>query len=162
MTVFDHVLLGLLALSVALGLWRGLVSELFALLSWMVAVFLAWQLAAFCVPWLTDFVATEWLRWPLAFAAVFVSVLLVLALLRFLLRELISISGLSVLDRMAGAGFGVARAVVLALLFVAGAGMSQLPRETWWRESTFAPPLEIAVMAVRPLLPADLADRIKY
>lgn len=162
MTVLDHVLLGLLALSVALGLWRGLISELFALLGWMLAALLAWQLAPWCVPWLTEVVTTEWLRWPAAFAAIFVLVLLLLALLRFLLRELVSVAGLSALDRLAGGVFGGLRALVLALLFVAAAGMSSLPEKPWWRESVLAPPLMIAVMAARPLMPRDLADRIKY
>jgi membrane protein required for colicin V production len=159
---FDQVLLGLLALSVLLGLWRGLISEAFALLGWIIALFLAWNLAASCLPWLAGLISSEWLRWPAAFAVIFIACMLVLALLRFLLRELISISGLSVLDRLAGGCFGVLRALVLAVLFVMAAGVTRLPQESWWRESTFAPPLETIVIAAKPWLPRDLAERIKY
>ncbi|MDO6385145.1 MULTISPECIES: CvpA family protein [unclassified Uliginosibacterium] len=162
MTLFDHIFLVLLALSALLGLWRGLVGEVFALLGWIFALATAWYCAPLGVPMLAGAVETEWARWPLVFLAVFVTVLLLLALLRFLLRELLSVAGLGVLDRMAGAGFGVLRALVLALLLVAAAGMSSLPKEQWWRGSTFAPPLEVAVLAVKPWLPRDLADRIKY
>lgn len=162
MSVFDQVFLGLLALSVLLGLWRGLVSEVFALAGWLLAVFLAWQAASYAAPYLAGVIETNWLRWPAAFALVFILVMLVLALLRFLLRELISVSGLTVLDRFAGAGFGVLRAMVLALLAVAAAGMTTLPREAWWRASVCAPPLETAVIAAKPWLPKDLAERIKY
>lgn len=162
MNVFDQVLLGVLGLSVAVGLWRGLISEIFALLGWLLALFVAWQFAGLGASWLVEWVETDWLRWPVAFAVIFFSLMLVLALLRFLLRELISISGLSVLDRLAGACFGALRALVLAVLFVAVAGMSSLPEKTWWQASTLAPLLEVVVVAGRPLLPKDLADRIKY
>ena len=45
MTVFDYVLLAVLVLSAAVGMWRGLVSEVMALVAWMLALFLAWQYA---------------------------------------------------------------------------------------------------------------------
>lgn len=162
MTLFDHIFLVVLSLSAALGLWRGLVGEIFALLGWILALAAAWFCAPLGVPMLAGVAEAEWARWLLVFVVVFITVLLLLALLRFLLRELLSVAGLGVLDRLAGAGFGVLRAVVLAVLLVAAAGMSRLPKEQWWRESTFAPPLEVAVLAVRPWLPPDLADRIKY
>jgi len=45
MTVFDYVFLGVLALSAVVGMWRGLVSEVIALLAWAVALFAAWRCA---------------------------------------------------------------------------------------------------------------------
>ena len=162
MTGFDYAFLGLLALSVLLGLWRGLVSEVFALLGWVVAIAVAWQAAPVLAPHLAGTVQSAWLRWPLAFLAVFIVLLVVLALLRWLLRSLLDVSGLSPVDRFLGGCFGTVRALVLAMLVVAGAGMSSLPRESWWREAVFAPPLETAVIAAKPLLPKELGQRIKY
>lgn len=162
MTVFDHVFLAVLLISVLLGLWRGLVAEIFILLGWVVALILAWKLAPLCVPMLAGLVKTEWARWPVAFVSIFIAVLLLIAALRFILRSLLSISGLSFFDRLAGAGFGVLRGLVLALLFVAGAGLSGLPKKQWWRESMFAPPLVTAVIAAKPWLPRELAMRLRY
>jgi len=161
-TVFDHVFLAVLLISVLLGLWRGLVAEIFILLGWVVALILAWKLAPLCVPMLAGLVKTEWARWPVAFVSIFIAVLLLIAALRFILRSLLSISGLSFFDRLAGAGFGVLRGLVLALLFVAGAGLSELPKKPWWRESMFAPPLVTAVIAAKPWLPRELAMRLRY
>jgi hypothetical protein len=45
MTVFDYIFLGLLVLSAAVGMWRGLVSEVIALLAWVVALGAAWLYA---------------------------------------------------------------------------------------------------------------------
>jgi membrane protein required for colicin V production len=162
MTAFDLVFLAILALSLLLGAWRGLVGELFALVSWIAAFVAAKQFAETLAPHLTSIASVPGIRWALAFIAIVVLVLLVLALLRLLLREMLSAVGLGATDRLAGAVFGVARGVLIAVVIVACAGFSSLPREHWWRESIFAPPLETIVIALKPWLPKDLAARIKY
>ena len=43
MTAFDYVFLGLLGLSAAVGMWRGLVGEVLAAVAWLVALFAAWR-----------------------------------------------------------------------------------------------------------------------
>ncbi len=162
MNAFDLVFLALLLLSVALGIWRGLVSEVFALLGLFLALIAAWELAGFFVPLLEVFGVTDWLRWPLGFLLVFVLMLLLLGMLRFLLRGLLSIAGLSPMDRFLGAVFGFVRALVLAVLVVGAAGLTELPREPWWQAARSAPPLETVVVAAKPWLPPELGQRIKY
>ncbi|MDP5239790.1 CvpA family protein [Uliginosibacterium sp. 31-16] len=162
MSGFDYVFLGFLLLSVLLGLWRGLISEIFALLGWVVAIAVAWQAAKPLAPFLDGIIQTPWLRWPLAFLLVFIALLIVLAVLRWILRSLLAASGLSPVDRFLGGCFGAVRALVVAVLLVAAAGMSSLPKESWWREAVFAPPLETAVIAAKPWLPKELGQRIKY
>jgi membrane protein required for colicin V production len=161
-TAFDLTFFAILALSMLLGAWRGLVSELFALVSWIVAFVAAKQTTHLLAPKFAGIASAAWLQWALAFVVIVVLVLLVLAVLRFLIRELLSVVGLSVADRVAGATFGVVRGVLIAVVVVACAGFSSLPRESWWRESVFAPPLETIVIALKPWLPKDLAARIKY
>ena len=162
MTAFDLVFLGVLALSLLLGAWRGLISELFSLVSWVIAFTLAKHFAGLLAPKLSGIAAATWLQWALAFVAIVVLVLVVLALLRLLVREMLSAVGLGAADRLAGAIFGVVRGVLIAVIVVALAGLSALPREQWWRSSMFAPPLETIVIAIKPWFPKDLAARIKY
>lgn len=163
MTVFDYIFLVIVALSLLLGIWRGLVSELFALLGWMVALVLAWRGSVLIEPLFARLVThTPWLAWVLAFISIFIVTLICLAILRWFLRSLLEASGLSPFDRLLGACFGLARALVISLLLVAAGGMTRLPQEKWWREAVFAPPLETAVIAAKPLLPAELGQRIKY
>jgi membrane protein required for colicin V production len=37
-----------------------------------------------------------------------------------------------------------------------------LPQQAWWRQAWLAPPLETAVLASKPWLPAAVAKRIRY
>jgi membrane protein required for colicin V production len=162
MTPFDYVVLGVLALSVLLGMLRGAVSEILALVAWVAAFFagraFALEVGAAFQPWLAE----PALQYVAGFATVVVGVLLVFALARFLLRGLLRAVGLGLTDRALGALFGVARAGVIALIAVLIGGMTALPREPWWREAKLAPPLETAAVALKPWLPQAMAKRIRY
>jgi len=162
MTVFDYVFLGILGLSAAVGLWRGLVSEVMALLAWVLAVFLAWRNAHMAAPLFSNWIMEPAWRHVAGFVAVFVAVLLVAALLRFLLRELLRAIGLGPADRLFGAFFGLMRGLAIALVIVLLGGLAGMSREPWWSDALFAPPLETAVIAAKPWLPDAVADRLRF
>lgn len=163
MTVFDYVFLAVLGLSAAVGLWRGLVSEIMALVAWIAALVAAWQygdVAATVA--LESLIAEPAWRQIGGFALVFVLVLLLAAFLRFLLRELLKAAGLGATDRFFGALFGVARGLVIAWVVVLVGGVLGLSREPWWANAMFSPPLETAVIAAKPWLPDAVADRVRF
>jgi len=162
MTVFDYLFLGLLAISALVGLWRGLVSEVIALVGWIAALLAAWLYAADVAPLLGGIISQEHWRHVAAFALVFVGVLLIAACLRFLLRELLRAAGLGSVDRFFGTLFGFARGLLIALVLVVVGGLTGMTREPWWAESLFAPPLETAVIAAKPWLPEVVAERIRF
>ncbi|THF62489.1 CvpA family protein [Pseudothauera rhizosphaerae] len=162
MTVFDYVFLAILALSTVIGLWRGLVSEVMALVAWVLALFLAWRYAHVVAPWFSGWINEPAWRHVAGFAAVFVAVLLVAALLRFLLRELLRAIGLGTADRLFGAVFGLLRGLAIALLIVLLGGMVGISRESWWSNALFAPPLETAVIAAKPWLPDVVASKVRF
>jgi len=94
--------------------------------------------------------------------AVFVSVLIAMALLRLAVRGLLRALGMTLSDRLLGIVFGAARGLVLVLVLVALGGMTALPKEKWWSEAYFSAPLETAVLASKPWLPSDVAKRIRF
>ncbi|BAL25401.1 CvpA family protein [Azoarcus sp. KH32C] len=162
MTVFDYVFLTSLALSAAVGMWRGLVSEVISMLAWVVAALAAWRFSAQVAGLLTGFVMEPVWRQIAAFALVFVAVLLLAAFLRFLLRELLKAVGLGAADRFFGALFGLARGIAIAVAVVLLGGLVGIAREPWWANAMFAPPLETAVVAAKPWLPEAVATRIRF
>lgn len=162
MTVFDYLFLGLVALSAFVGMWRGLVSEVIALVAWVAALVAAWLYSAEAAPMLENWISDPAWRQVLAFALIFVGVLLLAAALRFLLRELLRAAGLGPVDRMFGTLFGVARGLAIAFVLVLIGGLVGMAREAWWAESLFAPPLETAVIAAKPWMPEAIADRVRF
>lgn len=162
MTAFDYAVLTVISASVLLGLWRGVVSEVLALAAWIGAFLVARLVAVDVANGLTGQIAEPGLRLAVAYVLVFVSVLLVFAIARMLISLLLKAVGLGVLDRLLGAAFGVLRGILVVLVAVLVAGMTPLPKAEWWRDAMLAPPLETAVIATKPWLPADAAKRIRY
>jgi membrane protein required for colicin V production len=162
-TLFDYLVLAVIGASLFLGIWRGLVSELLALVAWVAAFFAARAFATeIGAALFSKMLADPSMRYVAGFAAVFVATLVIISLLRLALRGMLSAAGLGMVDRGLGAVFGAARGLAIVLALVVVGGLTNMPKEPWWRDSLTAPPLETAVVAIRPHLPAALAKRIKY
>lgn len=162
MTVFDYFFLAVLGLSAAVGLWRGLVSEIMALVAWLAALFAAWRYADEAADLLAGMIAEPAWRQIAGFALIFVAVLLLATFLRFLLRELLRAAGLGATDRFFGALFGLVRGLVISFAVVLIGGLVGVSRESWWASAMFSPPLETAVIAAKPWLPDAVADRVRF
>lgn len=159
---FDWIVVAVIVFSSLLGIWRGLVSEVLALLAWIAAFFAAraWggTAAEFLSGWLHD---PAW-RQMAGVVGVFVATMVVFAVASFVLSRMLRAVGLGLVDRFLGAMFGIVRGLVIVLLGVLLGGMTEQPRQGWWREAFLAPPLETAVVALKPWLPSQLAQRIRY
>ena len=162
MTLFDYVVMAVIALSLLVGLWRGVVSEILALLAWVAAFIAARQWATPAGELLLAADMEPFWRQLAGFIVVFVAVLIGFALMRWLLSKLLKAVGLGMLDRLLGALFGIARGVLVIWVGVLLAGLTPLPEQVWWRAAVLAPPFETAVLASKPWLPPDLARRIRY
>jgi membrane protein required for colicin V production len=93
---------------------------------------------------------------------VFVGVLILTALVVFLVGLLVDSTGLSATDRMLGVIFGLARGAVIVALLVLFAGFTAIPRDRWWRESILVPHFETLAIAVRDMLPPEVAEHLTY
>lgn len=118
MTGFDLCVLAILAISLLLGLWRGLVSEVLALAAWVLALLAGKTFSSDAAPALAGVIKDPTLQMSVAFALIVVAVILLVALVRFLLRELLRAAGLGVADRLLGACFGLGRGLLVVLLGV--------------------------------------------
>jgi membrane protein required for colicin V production len=161
-TAYDYAMLAIVGLSVAISLWRGLVREIVSLLSWLVALWVASRFGVDAAAWMPGAITSPPVRYVTAFALLFVGTVFVLELLAFLVAKLLSAIGVGFMDRLLGAIFGVARGVLIAWVLTLIGGFTTLPQRDWWRDAVLAPPLQTAVLAARPLLPMEIARRIKY
>ena len=156
------VMLGIVAVSVAISIWRGLVREVVSLLSWLVALWTAARFAVMFAEWLPSAITNPSARYVVAFVVLFLGTVIVLELMGVLLAKLLHAAGLGFVDRLLGAVFGLARGALLVWILALLGGLTALPQQDWWRESVLAPPLQAAALAARPLLPLEIAKRLKY
>jgi membrane protein required for colicin V production len=162
MAVFDYAVIGIVALSLVLGLWRGVVSELIALAAWVLAFMAALEFGTRSGQFLFAGIADPAIRALAGCALVFVGVLVVMSLLRLAVHSMVKALGLSLSDRLLGMFFGLARGVLVVMALVAAGGLTSAPQQPWWKQATLAQPLETAVLVAKPWLPDDLAKRIRF
>lgn len=162
MSWLDLAVLGVTVISVAWGVWHGLVREVISLGGWVLAFLAANALATPLGELLPESIPHAELRVLLAFVLVFIAVLTVSALAAAALSRMLKAVGLGNLDRTLGGLFGFARAVVLALAFGLVAGLTELPAKPLWRDSASGPMLERTLVQLKPWLPPALAARLRY
>jgi membrane protein required for colicin V production len=125
-TIVDAVVAVVIVLSAILAYSRGVVREIFAILGWVAAAWLAYSFAAQAeplvkqIPVLSDFLGDSCeLSMIAAFALVFAVTLIIVSIFTPLFSSVVQRSALGGVDQALGFLFGVARGVLLvAIAFI--------------------------------------------
>jgi membrane protein required for colicin V production len=156
----DVALLAVLLVSALVGVVRGVVFELLSLAGWLVAYFAA--------QWFTPMLAVHLpvgqpgsaLNHGASFACAFIAALIVWGLLARLVRMLIRATPLSAVDRLLGAGFGLARGAIVLLAVATVVGLTPLAKSVAWQHSHGAPWLQAGLRGLKPVLPAEVSQHL--
>ena len=162
MTWLDYAVGAVLLFCILLGLWRGLVREVVSILGWVIAFLAANLFAGPLGQALPTDIPTPELRVAVAFVAIFVCSLIVTTLIGLLLSKMVKAVGLEGLDRTLGALFGTAKGVLILVAIALLAGLTNAPRQSYWRDSIAGEPLARCALAFKPLLPPTFAERLRY
>jgi membrane protein required for colicin V production len=155
MDTLDGVLLAVLLMSCALGLWRGVIQETMALVAWLLGFVLSSKYAADMALQLPADWGDNW-RYLAAWLMVFLAVWLGLSLLSALIRHLVSAVGLGLLDRMMGGVFGLLRGGIALMAVSVLVGFTPFKTSAAWMNSWMAQSADWGVMFFKPILPAQL------
>lgn len=155
MVLLDWIFAGVLAVSLLLGAWRGLVYEVLSLANWVAAFVLAQWLAPAVAQKLPMAGATEVVRYAAGFVLVFMVAVFAGSLLTWLISKLFQLAGLRPTDRALGAVFGLMRGVVLLMALVVLVAMTPFRTQPWWTQSQVAPWITAAVKGLKPVLPQE-------
>ncbi|MBC5784392.1 CvpA family protein [Ramlibacter sp. USB13] len=153
MAVLDWVVVALLAASVLLGLWRGLVYEVLSVLNWIAAFVLAQWLAPRAAAMMPLSRAGESIQYAAGFVVVFIAALFAGGLLAWLTSKLVAAVGLRPVDRVLGGMFGVVRGIVAVLALAVVVHLAGLTDGAWWTESKTAGVATAALRGLKPVVP---------
>jgi membrane protein required for colicin V production len=151
--VVDLAFLGVLALSLLIGAWRGLVYEVLSVLGWAASFYLAQWLAPDVALMLPLQSASEPVRYAAAFVLIFILSVFAAGLLAVLIKKLVEAIGLRPVDRTLGAAFGLVRGVILLLAVTVVINMTAFKNAAWWQESVGAEVMTAALRGLKPVLP---------
>jgi membrane protein required for colicin V production len=135
----DYLIIATVLISGTVGLIRGLLREVIALITWIVAAFAAWHFAGSLEPHLGGLLAQPGVRPWVARLIIFLVVLLVGHALGVLIGHFVRLSLLTGVDRFLGLLFGLLRGVVIVGAAVIICETVRLDGESWWHESALLP-----------------------
>jgi membrane protein required for colicin V production len=121
MNWLDVVLAIILIASIAAGFRRGLTRQIIGLVSGVLALLLGIWFYGNIGYYLLPYASSRALANAGGFAVVFCGVLLLGTLVSFVVGRFLRVTGLSIVDHILGAGFGLLRGLVFAIAIIMGA-----------------------------------------
>jgi membrane protein required for colicin V production len=139
MVWIDYAILAVIGISALISLVRGFVKEAVSLIVWISAFFVASSFYVNLSTLLTN-ISDQLLRNAASIAILFISTLILGALVNYIIGQLVSKTGLSGTDRVLGIVFGALRGVLItaAVLFFMDA-FTPASSSTWWQSSQLVP-----------------------
>jgi membrane protein required for colicin V production len=113
LTAVDVLVVVVILVSGGFALWRGLVSETFTIIDWVLAAFVALRLTPSFQPLLRDVISPSWLEYIVVFVGSFLLMFIPLSILNHRLSEMVQKSEIGPVDRVLGLIFGVGRGLVI-------------------------------------------------
>jgi len=158
----DYIVLSIVLVSAVISLFRGFVREVLSLAAWLVSFWVAISYTPKLASWLQPHMESEALRIGASFLALFITCLVLAALINRLVGQLVKHSGLSGTDRALGVVFGIIRGSLVVVLLVWLAGMTKLPQSDWWKQSLLLEQFERLALAINDSLPTQYGQYFAY
>lgn len=163
MNAFDYIMIAVLVAFTLTGALRGFVLEVLSLILWPVSAFIAWLFAEPVASWFARFINEPQLRMVAAFIVVFLVVFLVGTVVVYFVNRMLPLRGaLRTPNVVLGGVVGLLRGGIILVIVFLVAGITALPKRTWWQESLLAPYFQRVAVSVKDYLPQDVARHIRY
>jgi membrane protein required for colicin V production len=160
LTIFDLVVLGVIAISALLASVRGFTREVLAIVSWVTAAAVAWLFHPQLLPIAQQYIPNKTVALVVAIAALFLVTLIIVSLVTARVSDFVLDSRIGALDRTLGFIFGAARGLLLCvvgyLLFAALVPEKMQENYTWLRDARSKPLLEQSGRSLLAMLPQDV------
>jgi len=158
MSGIDYAIASIVAISIALGVWRGFVREAVSLVVWAGAFWIAYIGTDVIAPMLEGLIGDPAIRLGLAFVLLFVIVHVIGFFVSRLLAKVVKSIGLTNVDRAAGAGFGFMRGFVIVGAIVFLVGITPIRDSSQWRDSSMVPLVEDGLGWIQERYPLNLGN----
>ena len=159
MSWVDLIIVVIIVVSALISVVRGFVKESISLASWILAGFIALRYFAPLADLLEPYVESPTIRVGSGFAILFITTLIVGAIVNFMASQAVSKTGLSGTDKSLGVVFGAARGLLIVTMLVLLAGLTPMPTEPWWNESAMIEFFTEMANWIKDILPQDIAGR---
>lgn len=135
----DWLIIALVGVLTIISLFRGFIKEAMSLIRLIAAVMVGYLFAGDVATLFSESIDKPEYAYALAYFALFVATMILGTILSSLLKGLITMAGLTPVDRMLGAMFGFAKGCVVIVLLVTLVNLTPLKDQALWLESLLVP-----------------------
>ena len=139
MIAVDYIILAIIIVSAAMGLVRGLLREAIAVITWFLAIVLAWSFAPSLEPHLGGVLVDSPLRIWAARAIIFVGILLLGGAISVIVTHYVRVSMFAGMDKFLGLVFGIIRGIVVVGAFTIAVQALRMDEDPSWKRSKLLP-----------------------
>jgi len=156
MIAVDYIILAIIIVSAIMGVVRGLLRESIAVITWFLAIVLAWSFGSSLEPHLGGVLVGSPLRIWAARIIIFVGVLLLGGAVATVLGHYVRVSMFAGMDRFLGGLFGLVRGVVIVGAFTIAVQALRMDEEPSWKRSRLLPYAASVADALRGVVGENL------
>jgi len=156
----DYALLIIVALSALYSVFRGFVREVLSLISWVLGFWVAIKFAPELAESFTSYIEIPEIRFIAAFLLIFLAIMIGSIFISRFVVTLLQVGGLRAFDRLIGAGFGVARGIIIITVLVLLGGQSPLTEEPAWQKSRMVPYLQRVATWTSDRIPVEMLNGV--
>jgi membrane protein required for colicin V production len=160
MIAVDYIILAIVVVSAIMGLIRGLLRESIAVITWFLAIVLAWSFASSLEPHLGGILVGSPLRIWAARVIIFVGILLLGGAVAVILGHYVRVSMFAGMDKFLGFVFGIVRGVVMVGAFMIAVQALRMDEDEAWKRSRLLPYAEGVADALRGIV-GDKLERLE-
>lgn len=156
----DYAILGVMGFSILISVVRGFVREAISLASWIFAFWLVFQFSSIVSNLLTSYIASSTLRYIAACGLLFLSALILGAIVNYMVSQLVDKTGLSGTDRVLGILFGAGRGILLISILLLGVRLTPAVAQPWWQSAVLIPYFQPMEAWLQTMLPSNVSTRL--
>ncbi len=139
LNVTDLIIAGIISVSAFLGVKRGLVKEIFSLLTWACAALLCIKHSNYAYKFLSNYINDTVVLTAASYSSIFLFVLILGSLISIFLTKIVSFSGMGITNRLTGSIFGIARGLIIVSIMILLINTSPFSHNKYWEKSSLVP-----------------------
>ena len=156
MPIIDILIIVAVAISVIVGIFRGLVKEAISIGALLFAIWAALYFGPSVGNVSESWLSSEELQMWFGRILVFSVILALGGLLGWGISKLVRLSVLSGMDRFLGSLFGALRGILLVAVFIIGGQFAGFDNDEWWLDSRLIPHFEVVAEWIKVMAPQGL------
>ena len=156
MPIIDILIIVAIAISVIVGIFRGLVKEAISIGALLFAIWAALYFGPSVGNVSESWLSSEELQMWFGRILVFSVILALGGLLGWGISKLVRLSVLSGMDRFLGSLFGALRGILLVAVFIIGGQFAGFDNDEWWLNSRLIPHFEVVAEWIKVMAPQGL------